>query len=224
VRPCHNRQSGADAIGGDHPLSVTGEWPKPGISRKDFLEDHTSRAGPALSDYWADATHSKSHHQQYPDFVSSAHYRNEKILVGCSDCHDMHGGHSFERALVADPHAPDSPLCMNCHGNDLPSTAVHTQAMLGAAHGAATASCIDCHMNKTAKTGSGEFGFLLSAPTGTSADSTETYFENDISSHVFDVPRKTNPGVEGVEPQSAMPIPYTQSCGTCHDPAFLQNL
>jgi hypothetical protein len=79
-------------------------------------------------------------------------------------------------------------------------------------------------MNKTAKTGSGEFGFLLSAPTGTAADSTETYFENDITSHVFDVPGKTNVGVAGVVPQSAMPIPYTQACATCHDPSLLQNL
>ncbi|MCA9000360.1 MAG: hypothetical protein KDB61_00455 [Planctomycetes bacterium] len=221
---CHNRQAGADSIAGDHPLNAAGEWPKPGISRKDFLEDHTSRQGPTMGDIWADGVHSKSHHQQYQDFLASKHYRNEHRLVGCSDCHDMHGKHEFERGLIADPEAPDSPLCMNCHGNYLPGTAEHTAEMLGVAHGAATANCIDCHMNKTAKTGAGEYGFLLSAPTGTSADSTETYFENDISSHVFDVPRKTNPGVEGVEPQSAMPIPYTQSCGTCHDPAFLQNL
>lgn len=220
---CHNRQAGADAIGGDHPLNAAGEWPYPGISRDEFISDYSNRDGPKLSSYWADGEHSKSHHQQYPDFISSAHYRNEYTLVGCSDCHDMHGGHSFERALIADPHAPDTPLCMNCHANNIPNTAVHTANMLGVAHGAATASCIDCHMNKTSKSGSGKYGFLLSAPDGTSGDSTETYMENDISSHVFDVPRKTNPGVAGIEPQSAMPIPYTQACATCHQPADLQH-
>jgi hypothetical protein len=83
---------------------------------------------------------------------------------------------------------------------------------------------VDCHMNKTAKTGAGKYGYQLSNPTGTSADSSEIYFENDITSHVFDVPRKSNVGVEGVLPESAMPIPYTKSCGTCHDPSDLQHL
>lgn len=223
---CHNRQEGADAIGGDHPLSAAGEWPEPGISRAEFLANHVKPTvnGPKQSKYWPDFIHPKSHHQQYPDWVKSAHYRNGERLVGCSDCHDMHGGTGFERALIADPHAPDTPLCMNCHGAEIISTAVHTQAMIGVAHGAAVASCIDCHMNKVSKSGSGTYGFLLSAPTGTAADSTETYFENDISSHVFDVPGKQNVGVEGVLPEKAMPIPYTQACATCHDPAMLQNL
>jgi hypothetical protein len=223
---CHNRQEGADPIGGDHPLNAAGEFPPPGISRGEFLADYVKPTvmGPKQSKYWPDFTHAKSHHQQYPDFVKSDHYRNEDWLVNCSDCHDMHGGTGHERALIADPHAADTPLCMNCHGNDIGSTSEHTVDMLGVAHGAATASCIDCHMNKTAKTGSGHYGYLLSAPTGTAADSTEIYFENDISSHVFDVPKKTNVGVEGVLPEKAMPIPYTQACATCHDPSLLQNL
>ncbi len=223
---CHNRQEGADPIGKDHPLSATGEWPLPGISRAEFLASHVKPTvnGPKASKFWPDFKHSKSHHQQYPDWVKSAHYRNDEQLMGCSDCHDMHGGTGFERALIADPHAPDSPLCMNCHGDEISSTAEHTMAVIGVAHGSAVAKCIDCHMNKTAKTGAGNFGALLSAPTGTSADSTETYFENDISSHVFDVPRKTNVGVEGVLPEKAMPVPYTQACAPCHDPSLIQHL
>ena len=38
---------------------------------------------------------------------------------------------------------------------------------------------------------------------------------NDITSHLFDVPRKANPAVKGVEPGRAMPIPYTNACGAC---------
>jgi hypothetical protein len=223
---CHNRQQGKDAIGNDHPLNVAGEFPLPGISRGEFLEDYVKSTanGPQASAFWADFKHSKSHHQQYPDFVKSDHYRNDSRLLVCADCHDMHGGTDHERALVADPHEPESPLCMSCHGGQIGSTAEHTQALLGVAHGAAVASCVDCHMNKTAKTGAGKYGYQLSNPTGTSADSSEIYFENDITSHVFDVPRKSNVGVEGVLPESAMPIPYTKSCGTCHDPSDLQHL
>ena len=40
---------------------------------------------------------------------------------------------------------------------------------------------------------------------------------NDISSHLFDVPRKDNPAVKGVEPGKVMPIPYTNACGECHE-------
>jgi len=223
---CHNRQEGADAIGGDHPLNAAGEWPEPGISRAEFLAEHVKPTvmGPKESKYWPDFKHPKSHHQQYPDWVKSAHYRNEKQLLTCFDCHDMHGGTGHERALVADPHEPDTQLCMNCHGATIVSTAQHTLNMVGVTHGAATASCIDCHMNKTSKSGSGGYGFLLSPPTGTATDVTETYFDNDISSHVFDVPGKTNVGVQGVVPASAMPIPYTQACATCHDPSFLQHM
>ena len=111
---------------------------------------------------------------------------------------------------------------MICHGTDVVSTAVHTEEVLGVIHGPVTAKCTDCHMVMTAKTGSGRYGYLLSPPTGTEADTTETYFENDVSSHVFDVPTKDNVGVKGVLPASAMPIPYTQSCGICHDPSQLQ--
>jgi len=223
---CHNRQEGADTIGGDHPLDADGNWPDPGISRSDFIDDHVKSTvnGPKASKYWADFTHAKSHHQQYPDFIKSEHYRNGRQLVVCADCHNMHGGTGNPRALVADPNTPESTLCINCHGSDISSAADHTEDMLGVPHGAATAYCADCHMNKTAKTGSGVYGITLSAPTGGSGDATEIYFNNDVSSHVFDVPRKTNVGVVGVSPASAMPIPYTQACAVCHDATLLQDL
>lgn len=222
---CHNRQEGADPIGGSQPLNADSEFAPPGISRAEFLADYVKPTvmGPKQSTYWPDFTHPKGHHQQYPDLVKSAHYRNDRFLVRCADCHDMHGGTGFVRGLVDDPDAAETSLCSSCHGAQISSTAQHTLEMLGVEHGAATATCIDCHMNKTARTGSGQYGFMLSEPTGTRKDGTEIYMENDISSHVFDVPRKTNIGVWGVAPQDAMPIPYTQACGTCHDPSTLQH-
>jgi hypothetical protein len=46
----------------------------------------------------------------------------------------------------------------------------------------------------------------------------KNYWLNDITSHIYDVPRKDNKGVKGVEPGKAMPIPYTNKCGAaCHD-------
>lgn len=216
---CHDRQAGADPIGEDHPLSADSEFPLPGLSRGEYLADYVSRAGPAEGSFWADFTHSKSHHQQTPDFIKSAHYRNERHLLACSTCHDMHGGTGYRHGLIADPDAPDSPLCMICHGKNVGGTAEHTTAALGVTHGPATSTCVNCHMVKTAKTGSGRYGFLLDTPDGTSGDTSLTYFENDITSHVFDVPGMDNVGVQGVEPASAMPIPYTNSCGTCHDPS-----
>ena len=72
-------------------------------------------------------------------------------------------------------------------------------------------TCIDCHNAKTAQTGAG-FGKGLLNKDG------KNYWVNDISSHVYDVPRKDNKGVKGVDPGKAMPIPYTNKCGAaCHD-------
>jgi predicted CXXCH cytochrome family protein len=215
---CHDRQVGNGTIANGHPLNSADEWPLPGISRAEYLAEHVTRKGPAEGDFWADFAHSKSHHQQGADFLKSAHYRNSTRLVTCSDCHDVHGGTGYPRALVADPRAPDTPLCMGCHGEALGSTGEHTAAVLPFEHGAGLARCVDCHMTRTSKTGAGEYGLLLGPPTGGPGDDDLTYFTNDISSHLFDVPRKDNVGFAGVQPAQAMPIPYTDECGLCHTP------
>src|SRR6266545_6903505 len=71
-------------------------------------------------------------------------------------------------------------------------------------------NCVDCHATKTMQTGAG-LGKGLSNKDG------KTYWMNDITSHLFDVPRKTNKALKGVEPGKAMPIPYINACGACHD-------
>lgn len=216
---CHDRQVGNGTIMNDHPLNAMDEFPEPGISRATFLSEYVSRKGPSESNFWPDFEHSKSHHQQAPDFVRSRHYRNPSQLLTCFDCHNMHGGTGFDHGLVADPDAAESPLCMSCHEPTIVSTAAHTEPLLGFAHGGFVASCVECHMTKTAKTGAGNYGFQLSPPTGTAADEDTAYFENDITSHLFDVIPRT--AIQGVQPQSAMPVPYTNRCGTCHDPSSL---
>ena len=134
----------------------------------------------------------------------------------------MHGGTGFDFGLVADTTGPDNELCMGCHEPWIGSTPDHTAEMVGFAHGSATATCVDCHMVKTGKTGAGRYGFLLGDPDGSSADDATTYFENDITSHILDVPDKDTVGVIGTLPAKAMPIPYTSACGACHDPSQLQ--
>lgn len=219
---CHDRQEGHGTVENDHPLNEFDEFPLPGISRQEFLPEYTTRPGPKASSYWADFEHSKSHHQQAPDMVRSMHNRNPYELVACSSCHDLHGPTGdAPRTLIADPDEPDSMLCMQCHQEFIGSTAEHTAEVLGVPHGSFVASCRDCHMVQAAKSGSGEYGNLMADPTGADADADTTYFQNDISSHYMDVPHKANVGVLGVQPGKAMPVPYTNRCGTCHDPSTL---
>jgi hypothetical protein len=44
--------------------------------------------GPGREDnIWPDDVHSNKPHQQYSDFLKSKMYRNDRLLVTCSDCH-----------------------------------------------------------------------------------------------------------------------------------------
>ncbi len=220
---CHDRIVGNGPFThNDIPMDPNGKFPPPGISRAEYVASYVTTYGPAASKNWPDDIHAKSHHQQVPDFYKSKHYRNPYHMITCSSCHDLHGGTGNSAMLIDDPNDLDQALCQTCHESRIGTSVEHSLEMTGAAHGKAVATCVDCHMIKTAKTGAGDYGALLGAPTGTSADDEITYFENDITSHVFDVPRKSNVGVAGVTPAKAMPIPYTQSCGSCHDPSALK--
>ena len=96
-------------------------------------------------------------------------------------------------------------LCASCHAGV--AVKAHNAKAVGVEHD--TIRCVDCHATKTMQTGSG-------APGKKRADG-KVYWMNDITSHLFDVPRKTNKAVKGVEPGRAMPIPFTNVCGECHD-------
>jgi hypothetical protein len=217
---CHDRPTGNwSVMHNEEPLNAAGEMAPVGISRQDWLASYTSVKGPNPPDLWADDVHSKSHHQQYSDLLKSAMHRNDRILTVCSDCHDSHGFSPWEHHLTADPDDANSPLCQKCHAVDV---VPHMLQKIGAAMAGPSTHCRLCHMTGTAKTGAGRYGFLLGVPTGTMADNLITYFENDIASHLFVVPRKTNPSVAGTLPALAMPIPYTNSCGAvCHDPGTI---
>ncbi len=127
--------------------------------------------------------------------IKGNHYRNDHQIVVSADYHDLHGGGSACAGLKSP--VDDGTLCATCH-------------------------VIDVTAHLTAKAGTGRRGLLLGTPTGGSGDADITYWENDISSHLLTVARKTNKGVGGVTPGSAMPIPYTNRCGNCHDATKLR--
>jgi hypothetical protein len=175
------------------------------------------RGGGREDNIWPDDVHSNKPHQQYADFLKSKLYRNDRLLVACSDCHDMHGNTPYPRWVIHDANDPTSPLCQRCHAVDVLS---HMDSKLNARMKGLQTRCIDCHMPGTANTGgiAGDYGRMIKTPPYASAQEEENnaYWQGPLKSHVFDVPLKTNIAVHGVPPGRAMPIPYTGACGTCH--------
>jgi hypothetical protein len=224
---CHDRRQGYGGpyVGYTQAVTEGGEMARPGISRHELITRFTDpvKKGPTMpgpgrdANIWADDVHSSQPHQQYSDFLKSAMYRNARQLVTCSDCHEMHGTTPYARFLRYDAEDPGSPLCQRCHVVDVTA---HMQRELGATMKGEMTRCMDCHMPGTANTGgiAGDFGRMLDTPPYTSAahEEANAYWESPMNSHVFDVPRKTNVGVDGVPPGRAMPVPYTSACGTCH--------
>ena len=224
---CHDRRQGygGPIVGYTQALSEEGELARPGISRHELITKYTDpiKKGPTMrgpgreDNIWPDDIHASKPHQQYSDFLKSKLYRNDRLLVTCSDCHDLHGGTPYSRWLIDDPDDPSSPLCQRCHAVDVLS---HMETKLNAKMKGQVTRCIDCHMPGTANTGgiAGNFGRMIKTPPYADATEEESnaYWEGPINSHVFDVPLKTNVGVDGVSPGRAMPIPYTGACGTCH--------
>jgi predicted CXXCH cytochrome family protein len=96
--------------------------------------------------------HSKSHHQQYTDFIKSSKHRNGNHLVACADCHEPHGKTKFAHQMKLDSNSAES--CTSCHKNkaDLKQHMAVT-AKCTAAADKITCSC--CHNTKTMQTGAG---------------------------------------------------------------------
>ncbi|MDO8281019.1 MAG: cytochrome c3 family protein [Thermodesulfovibrionia bacterium] len=202
---CHSRPQGN--LKNDQPVSKDNKMMVPGTSRNEFLVNFTSREDASQKDFWPDAIHSKSHHQQGTDFIKSRKYRNGNHIMICADCHDPHGVTEVKHQLKAEVRDENNSLCTGCH-KDKSDIKAHTKAKVKEEH--SEIYCIDCHNTKTMVTGAG-LGKGLVRKDG------KNYWVNDITSHIFDVPRKDNAGVKGIDPGKAMPVPYTNACGECHD-------
>jgi hypothetical protein len=201
---CHSRPQGT--MNNDQPINKDNRMLTPGISRNEYLVNHTTREDAAQKDFWADGVHSKSHHQQGTDLIRSKHYANEYQTLSCNSCHDPHGDSGLKHQLLKPVRDGKDSLCATCHKVDLKE---HTTKTVGEAH-TKDIACVDCHMTKTMQTGAGLGKGIVGA-------GGKNYWMNDISSHLFDVPRITNKAVKGVEPGKAMPNPYTNACGeSCH--------
>lgn len=222
---CHDRSTGkgsssaSELQDGDMLFDENHELPLPGMSRAKVISEHMNKTGPALSKLHTDKVHSKSHHQQYSDFLKSKHYRNDRQLVVCSDCHDVHaknalkGSTEYAHNLRGDPETPSSILCARCHNID---NSEHMEEKTAAQHAGNDTLCSDCHMPRTAKSGAGQAGLSYFGVTSSTRTSGNTYLMGDISSHLFDFIDKFNLGVAGSTPGDAMPSPYTNACGACH--------
>ncbi|HET9943571.1 MAG TPA: hypothetical protein VFR05_09535, partial [Terriglobia bacterium] len=179
---CHDRRQGfgGSTVGYTQALSETGEMARPGIGRHELLTKYTDpvKKGPTMrgggreDNIWADDIHSNKPHQQYADFLKSKMYRNDRQLVACSDCHDMHGKGAYTRFLIHDPDNAASPLCQRCHAVD---EQVHMERKLNSRMKGEQTRCIDCHMPGTANTGgiAGDFGRMIKTPPYTSAQEEE---------------------------------------------------
>jgi predicted CXXCH cytochrome family protein len=200
---CHSRPQGN--LKNDQPVSKENRMLVPGISRNEYLTNHTTREDAAQTDFWGDGVHSKGHHQQGTDFIRSRKYINGTQLLTCASCHDPHGTTGVRHQLRKEVRDPGNSLCASCHAGV--AIKAHTAKAVGVEH--EQINCVDCHATKTMQTGAGGAG--LGRKDG------KVYWMNDITAHLFDVPRKSNKAVKGVEPGRAMPIPYTNACGTCHD-------
>lgn len=203
---CHTRPKGN--LGNDEPVNKDHRMMLPGTSRNTYLTEYTVRPDAAPKSFWPDGLHSKSHHQQDTDFIKSAHYRNGDELLTCTSCHDLHGGAKFEHQLKKDPDSAE--ICTSCH-KDTTDMKQHVTETTKCTVAPKDITCTSCHDTKTMQSGAGK-GKGMMGRNG------QNYWVNDITSHIYDVPRKDNVGVKGVDPNKAMPIPYTNACGAaCHD-------
>jgi predicted CXXCH cytochrome family protein len=200
---CHSRPQGN--LKNDQPLSKENRMLIPGISRNEYLTNHTTREDAAQKDFWGDGVHSKGHHQQGTDFIRSKKYINGTQLLTCATCHEPHGKSAIKHQLRMEVRDAGNSLCASCHTGVVIKT--HTEKTVGFQHD--QIHCVDCHATKTMQTGAGRKG-------RSKADGSN-YWVNDITAHLFDVPRKTNPAFKNIEPGKAMPIPFTNACGECHD-------
>lgn len=211
---CHTRALGVGGGATEAPMDVNGHMMRAGTSRHEFLTSFVSKLDDGQWDaVKGDGKHAKKHHQQASDFLKSKKYRNTNYLMTCADCHDLHGDKALNHQVrdKLDSATAGEGLCMGCHGGTYPAGAT-----LGAREQAHYASkgipnvamgdiaCVDCHMPKTAKSGSGlKQGTIQGV----------TYYSGDISSHMFDVPRRTSIATKAAD---MMAIPYTNACGACH--------
>lgn len=218
---CHERHLSASGMGlKEGSFNKDDAHCPPGASRAEFLAQFASQKSYSLKELWPDEVHAKAHRAQYSTWLKSKHARNTRQLVACDDCHDTHGDSPARWFLKDATEADGSTPCLKCHQKQKD---VQAHAKDSAKCTVEKASCVSCHMTPTVQSGAGEMG-LRQGKADEKSTENNTYWQGDIGSHLMDVPRKTSKGVAGVVPGKAMPVPYTNRCGRCHDVSKLKEL
>jgi len=197
---CHSRPKGIGAGGTDAPLSEENLMPLPGTRRADFALNYTQRVDGLPTSFFPTSLDSKSHHQQYSDFIRSHHYRNPFGLLTCTTCHDPHGNDENRNQLLIP--ADDNTMCTQCHTDKLPIRD-HVAATTGNQHNNVAEEdfkCVTCHMVGTATSGAQSEELLY--------PDDSAYFWGDIAGHRFES--------QPTSLASEQPVPATNACATCH--------
>ncbi len=207
---CHSRPQGIGGGGTETPLSSDGLMARPGIRRSDFAAGFTTRVDGAASDFHASGD-SKSNHQQYTDFVRSKMYRNQSVLMTCSNCHDAHGNDDNEHQLLKAQ--TDNSACTACHNaEEFTSPRKHLLKQVNYDHAGVEDTaihCVDCHMVGTVAAGARRPGLVDLLPVGATP---VAYYQGDIASHRFTVTRRIAVDLQ--------PVAATQQCAACHGKFF----
>lgn len=206
---CHSDPRGR---AGEHaPLSEQGRMPRPGMGRREVAEAHVSRMDADEAALFPSGD-SRLSHQQYTDFVRSPKYRNENLLVTCTDCHDPHAASTQTASSSLEP-AQDRGACVTCH-REPSDLYAHAEDMVDYDHRAGLTqgelSCARCHMAKTAAGGARIPGLTDLTP----LSSPVHYLQGDRASHRF--------SFTGREHAAVQPVAATDGCAFCHG-EFLAN-
>ena len=202
---CHSRPRGV--LGGSGaPLDASGHMPRPGLRRSELLSRHFSAPEVASGDLHASGDPHRPQLQAIAH-VTSAMYRNDRILTTCSDCHDAHGGSGFSHDLRSAPETDGT--CVGCHGEpEYRSSRMHVETATRDPHlgiDDADLRCVACHMPGTAVGGAMRLGLLDERPM---TSLPVQYYEADLASHRYEI--------SGFEVASAQPASVTQRCAACH--------
>ena len=201
---CHSRPQGIGAGGTDAPLSEHDLMALPGTRRAEFALDYTQRVDGKTSSFFPTSLDSKSHHQQYSDFIRSHHYRNPFELLTCTTCHDPHGDDNNRNQLLIP--ADDNTTCTQCHTDPFfPTVDVHVMEQTGFAHDGQELLCVTCHMVGTATSGAQYPQLIDGVPPPTEPFQ---YFWGDIAGHRFES--------QPTSLASEQPVPATNACASCH--------
>ncbi|NUM52031.1 MAG: carboxypeptidase regulatory-like domain-containing protein [Candidatus Hydrogenedentes bacterium] len=237
---CHTRGAGKATFTGttDHPEypaagTDTISFPRPGIGYEEFVGTyHTDNPG-IFAD---DVGHSRQHHQQFVDMQKSKHYKNQYLLVGCSECHELHNRDIGPSLSARDD---NNQLCLSCHslydfglqpgytiGQEADAVSDHMIEFAGMASGydpqnlsgfasetadGGPGKCSSCHMPKTAASQSR----WIHETVNSQGQPAGGRIRGDVASHVFDVvtPAESQALYNSVTTNRQL----ANSCSACHN-------